>query len=107
MLGPALPEELDLDRRTRERLERVGAVVSRSVVIEPHEHTSELLRWDQVRRNPSMGGGLDELVVAGVRAAVVAPEREVAGWFSWRADVARLVDEGRLSRPAPGWVALT
>jgi hypothetical protein len=106
LLGPALPEELDLDRRTRERLERVGAVVSRSVVIEPHEHTSELLRWDQVRPDPSVGGGLDELVLAGVRAAVFAPEREVDGWFSWRADVARLVDEGRLGRPAPGWVAL-
>jgi hypothetical protein len=106
LLGPSLPDELELDRRTRGLLERVGAVVSRSVVIEPHEHTSELLRWDQVRPEPAARGGLDELVVAGVRAAVVAPEREAAGWFSWRADVARLVEEGRLVRPAPGWVAL-
>jgi hypothetical protein len=106
LFGPALADELELDRRTRGLLERVGAVVSRSVVIEPHEHTSELLRWDQVRPEPAAGGGLDELVVAGVRAAVVAPEREAAVWFSWRADVARLVEEGRLLRPAPGWVAL-
>jgi hypothetical protein len=106
LLGPSLPDELELDRRTRQVLERVGAVVSRSVVIEPHEHTSELLRWDQVRPVATPGGGLDELVVTGVRAAVVARERESAGWFSWRSDVARLVEEGRLVRPAPGWVAL-
>jgi hypothetical protein len=105
-IGPALLDELELGRRTREQLERVGAIVSRSVSIEPHELTSELLRWDQVQLEPATGGGLDELVVAGVRAAVVAPERQAAGWFSWRADVARLVDEGLLVRPAPGWVAI-
>jgi hypothetical protein len=103
-LGPALPEELDADRRTRERLERLGAIVSRPVLA-GSGYTSELARWDQVRPEPSPGG-LDELVVAGVRAAVLAPEREAAGWFSWRADVARLVDEGRLARPAPGLVCL-
>ena len=105
-IGPALPEELELGRRTRERLERVGAVVSRSVAIEPHGITSELLRWDQVRLAPAAGGGLDELVIAGVRAAVAVPEREAGRWFSWPADPARLVDEGRLVRPEPGWVAI-
>jgi hypothetical protein len=103
-LGPALPEELDTDRRTRDRLERLGAIVSRPVLV-GSGYTSELARWDQVRPMPS-AGGLDELVVAGVRAAVVAPEREAAGWFSWRADVARLVEEGRLARPEPGLVCL-
>jgi hypothetical protein len=103
-LGPALPEELEADRRTRERLERVGALVTRPVLVEGG-YTSEVARWDQVRPEPSPGG-LDELVVAGVRAAVVAPEREAARWFSWRADVARLVEEGRLARPEPGWVCL-
>ena len=103
-LGPALPEELDAERPTRERLERVGAIVSRPVEIDG-QHTSELARWDQLRPEPSPGG-LDELAVAGVRAAVVAPEREAAGWFSWRADVGRLIDEGRLARPEPGWVCL-
>ncbi len=105
-LGPALLAEVDVDRRTREKLERIGAVVSRSVVLEPHEHTSELARWDQVRPEPASGGGLDELAVAGVRAAVVAPEREVATWFSWRADAGALVHQGRLGRPAPGLVSL-
>jgi hypothetical protein len=103
-LGPALPEELDTDRRTRERLERVGAIVSRPVEI-GEQYTSELARWDQLRPSPSPGG-LDELVVAGVRAAVLAPEREAAGWFSWRADVGRLVEERKLARPEPGWVCL-
>jgi hypothetical protein len=76
------------------------------VLLEPHRHAAELLRWDQLRPEPSPGGCLDELVIAGVRAAVVAPEREAAGWFSWRADVGRLVDEGRLVRPEPGRVSL-
>ena len=75
-----------------------------------HTHTSELLRYDQAYPEPLDGGGVDELVVAGVRAAVVAPEREVPlKWFSWKwlfANdlVERLVSEGRLERPAPGWL---
>jgi hypothetical protein len=104
-LGPALPEELETDRRTRDRLERVGAIVSRPVLVDGG-YTSELLRWDQLRPKAECGRALDDLVVAGVRAAVVAPEREAAGWFSWRADVARLVEEGRLARPQPGLVCL-
>ena len=107
-LGPALPEELDAERRTRERLERVGAIVSRPVLIDDR-YTSELARWDQLFPKPPRGSeprGLDELIVAGVRAAVVAPEREAAGWFTWRADVTRLVDEGRLTQPEPGWVCV-
>ena len=104
-LGPALPEELDVHRRTRDRLERLGAVVSRPVRLGGGGYTSELARWDQVRPEPS-AGGLDELVLAGVRAAVVAPEPEVAGWFPWRADPARLVEKGRLARPAAGLVCV-
>jgi hypothetical protein len=105
LLGPALLEELDADRATRTKLERLGAVVSRGVFAEGEPSTSELARWDQLHP-PSESGGLDELVLAGVRAAVVAPEREAAGWFTWRADVGRLVEEGRLARPEPGWVCL-
>ena len=59
---------------------------------------------------PADGGGLAELVVAAVRAAVVAPEDEVPRWFSWRwyweDDLLdRLVGEGRLERPEDGWLA--
>ena len=102
------PREL---KRLRAPLERCGAVVARSVVYEePHRHTSVLARWDQLFPDPAEGGGLEELVVAGFRAAVVAEERELPRWFSWswRWDdrlVERLVDEGRLLRPEDGWLA--
>jgi hypothetical protein len=102
------PKELKL---LRAPLERCGAIVSRSIVYEePHRHTSELQRWDQLVPEPVQGGGLPELVVAGVHAAVLAREREVSRWFSWpwywEDDlVDRLVDEGRLVRPEDGWLA--
>ena len=99
------PKELKLLRLP---LERCGAVISRSL----ETHTSELLRYDDAYPKPADApGGIEELVVAAVSAAVVAPEREIARrWFSWRwlfpADlVDRLVSEGRLERPEPGWVA--
>jgi hypothetical protein len=75
------PKELKL---TRLPLERCGAIVARSIVYEePHRHTSELARWDQVFPEPAEGGGLADLIVAAVRAAVVAPKDEVRRWFSW------------------------
>jgi hypothetical protein len=121
-LGDAGPSELadlqlELDLKPKELkqlrypLERCGAIVSRSVVYEePHRHTSELARWDQRFPEPAEDGGFVELIVAGVRAAVVAPERELPRWFSWRwhwdeALVDRLVGEGRLIRPESGFVA--
>ena len=111
-----LKEELGLDapqlRAVRARLEPKAAVVARGIVIETadvaHRHTSELRRWDDVFAVPSHGG-MDDLVVAGVAAAVLAPEHELRQWFSWRvsaADVERLVEERRLVRPLPGAVAL-
>lgn len=116
--GPSLldevREELELSakalRSLRTRLERVGAVVSRGVVLDGdgrHRHTSELRRWDQLEV-PRGDGGLASLLVAAVRAAVVAPEREARGWFSWPAPeelVDQLVAEGRLVRPDDGWLA--
>jgi hypothetical protein len=117
--GPSELEDLQLElglkpkelKLLRSPLERCGAIVSRSIVYEePHRHTSELARWDQVLPDSAEGGGLEELVVAGVRAAVLAPENEVSRWFSWRwyweSDlVDRLVDERRLMRPKDGWLA--
>lgn len=117
--GPSLiddlKDELGLDARrlraVRERLERVAAIVARQVVVPAarggHRHTSELTRWDQLYELSGGRAGLDELLLAGVRAAVVAPERELAGWFSWRlppGTVDRLVSEGRLER-VDGFVA--
>ena len=80
------PKEL---KSLRSPLERCGAIVARSIVYEePHRHTSLLARWDQVHQEPSgtgdPRGALGDLVCAGVRAAVVAPEPEPARWFSWR-----------------------
>ena len=115
--GPSLldevKEELGLSsralRQARSKLERVGVVTSSEVVLEGegHRHTSELRRWDQLESVPAGAGGLSELLVAGVRAAVVAPEREAARWFSWSEDglVEELVAQGRLIRPEAGWLA--
>jgi hypothetical protein len=108
--GPSLVEELreevGLDKKTRARLERVGAILHKGVRLEnPHRHTSELRRWDQaVDAAEPVEDPLRELVVAGVRAAVLAPEREALRWFSWTSP-AEVLDDERLTRPAPGWVA--
>jgi len=117
--GPSELEDLRLEldlkpkelKQLRAPLERCGAIVARSIVYEdPHRHTSELCRWDQLVTEPVEDGGLAELVGAGVRAAVLAPEAELPRWFSWRwywdeELVDRLVAAGRLVRPEPGWVA--
>ena len=113
-----LKVELEWDaarlRRARRPLERAGAVVSHGVTLpgaeSGHVHASVLARWDQVMPQPHPGS-LGDLIVAAVRAAVLAPESEVGSWFSFtqRADAALvdgLVAAGRLERPAPGWLAL-
>jgi hypothetical protein len=91
--GPSELEDLQLElelkpkelKLLRSPLERCGAVVSRSLVYEePHRHTSVLARWDQLYPEPASGGGLADLIVAAVQAAVVAPEEELSRWFSWR-----------------------
>ena len=101
-LGVA-PKEL---KSLRSPLERCGAIVARPLVYEePHRHTSLLLRWDQAHPKPSGASGprqaLGDLLCAGVRAAVVAPERELTRWFSWRwywedGLTDELVESGRL-----------
>jgi hypothetical protein len=103
--GPSELEDLQLElglspkelKQLRAPLERCGAVVSRSIVYEdPHRHTSELARWDQVVPEAVGRGGLADLIVAGARAAVVAPERELRRWFSWWDDA--VLDDERLVR---------
>jgi hypothetical protein len=104
------PKEL---KAIRSPLERCGAIVGRLVPVPGTENdwVTELVRWDHLRLAASTRGGLDELVVAGVRAAVVCPEREPRRWFSWTwrwqdGLIDRLVDDGRLIRPEPGWLAV-
>ena len=110
--GPSTTEDLRVElelkpkelQKLRSPLERCGVLVGR------HELEHEVMRWDQLFPEPAGGSGeLNDLTVAGVRAAVVAPERELRRWFSWPWRfpddlLDRLVDEGRLSRPEPGWV---
>jgi hypothetical protein len=107
------PREL---KSLRAQLERCGAIVSRSLreglPEGGHAHTSELIRYDQAYPEPHGEGGIEELVVAAVRAAVVAPEREITRtWFSWRwlldePLVERLVSAGRLERVEQSWVTV-
>ena len=91
-----LRTELGLKRQElkslRAPLERCGAIISRSLQVtagEGHLHSSELVRWDQAY--PGTGGtdanpsqALKDLLAAGVRASVVAPEPELRRWFSWQ-----------------------
>ena len=115
-----LREELHLGRQElkalRSPLERCGAIVHRSVVMtsdegDGHTHTSELLRWDQAY--PASGtaasasvdpaAALGDLLVAAVKAAVLAPEPELRRWFSWTSYwtptlVNELVGSARLRR---------
>ena len=76
-----------------------GANVARSVAMtsggggggdgDGHRHDSELSRWDQAYQglpgDPSAdpAAAFADLIVAAVRAAVVAPEAELRRWFSW------------------------
>jgi len=119
--GPSTSEDLKTElglkpKELKQRLyplERCGAIVSRAVrpTDEGMVDTFEYLRWDQAfPESVDADADYGELIVAGVRAAVVAPERELPRWFShrWRFDadlVDRLVNEGRLERPEPGSIA--
>jgi hypothetical protein len=121
--GPSTADDLQAELGLRPKelkalrypLERCGAVISREVVLpgagEGHAYVAELARWDQAFPVPASGpGGMAELLAASVRAAVVASERELIRWFSWRwlfsGDlVDSLVAQGRIIRPVPGWVA--
>jgi hypothetical protein len=114
-----LQEELGLRAKDlkgiRSPLERCGAVVSRSYGVSSSRGdetvTSELARWDQVHPERVDGDvDLKPLVVASVRAAVVARDREIPRWFSWQwywreGLIDELVARGELWRPEPGWVS--
>jgi hypothetical protein len=123
--GPSLAEEVRAELRLKRQeltalrapLERCGAVVSRSVEMTAAgtgSPTRELARWDQVYPGPPVdadpGQSFAELVLAGVRAAVIAPERELKRWFSWPwywtgSLVDDLIGAGRLRRIGDGQLA--
>lgn len=97
--GPSALEDLRVELRMKRQelnslrapMERCGVLVSRSLHVtagEGQPHASEVARWDQVYTGPGgpdaePGAALRELVAAGVRASVVAPESELRRWFSW------------------------
>jgi hypothetical protein len=123
--GPSLAEEVRAELRLKRQeltalrapLERCGAVVSRSIEMTAAgtgSPTRELARWDQVYPGPPVdadpGQSFAELVLAGVRAAVIAPERELKRWFSWPwywtgSLVDDLIGAGRLRRMGGGQLA--
>ena len=119
--GPSSSEDLRIElglkrpelKALRAPLERCGAIVSRWLLAadgEDDAQSRELARWDQAY--PGTGGtdtapgrALADLLVAGVRAAVVAPEAELRRWFSWQwywtgSFIEDLVREKRLRRVA-------
>lgn len=118
--GPAMREDIEVElgwdrkrlKRSRDRLERLGAIVSDGLVFENAStwYFAPMRRWDQVigkatqTREPH-----SEVVLAGLRAAVIAPESNIRSWFSWpvpAGTVDGLVKAGRVTRPQPGWVAI-
>src|ERR671929_502360 len=107
--GPSELEDLKVELALKPKelkailfpLELCGAVVRRNGLLE---------RWDQAfPEPPGRPGGPEELLVAAIRAAVVAPEREGGRWFAWRwlltsELVEGLIAAGPLERPEPGWL---
>lgn len=101
--GPSDVEDLRVELRLKRQemkalrypLERCGVIVARSAAVtagdgEGHTHSTELLRWDQAYQGEPGAAPRDpvralaDLLVAAVRAAVLAPEGELRRWFSWR-----------------------
>jgi hypothetical protein len=118
--GASMSADLELElgwdrkrlKRARDRLERVGAVVSDGLVFDDdsNPYFAPLRRWDQVFSDevPAREPLLD-VVVAGVQAAVIAPEANIRSWFNWPIPsgmVETLVASGRLVSPRPGWLAI-
>jgi len=108
--------ELAWDRRrvkhVRDRLQRVGAIVGEGLVFEDEStwHFAPLRRWDQViDQSVAVDHPHDVVVIAAMRAAVLAPENDLCNWLSWPippGTIDRLVAARRLTRPAMGWLAV-
>jgi hypothetical protein len=122
--GPSMADDVEVElglnhkefRSVRAVLQGCGAVVARQVIVparagEGHLHRSELARWDQAYPEPAPGPpDIAGLLGAALRAAVLAPEKELTRWFTWRwllpDDLTgQLIGRGLAVRPAPGWLA--
>lgn len=105
-------------RRARLLLERRLLVVSSSSHTEGGYHTAVVVPWLQGKLSRRFSDdaarltfdeALDRVLLAAVRSAVLAPEREVRRWLVVGAErVKTLLGEGKLERlPGPGGFLLT
>ena len=102
-------------RKARMVLERLLLVASRDLHTESGYHTAVVTPWRKSRiamRFGKAGTRLgfeeaqDQLVLAAVGSAVIAPEREVHRWFVFGAKpIEELVNEGKLRRLTTGRVS--
>lgn len=121
--GPSMADDVEVElglkhkelRSMRSTLQRCGAIIARPVIVpaesgDGHLHRSELARWDQAYPVPAAGPqDIVAVMGAALRAAVLAPERDLVRWFSWRwllpDDLPeQLIDRGLAVRPALGWL---
>jgi len=106
-------------RKARLALERLLMAVSRDLHTEAGYHTAVVTPWRKSRIAMRFGKAAhrlgfeeaqDQLVLAAVGSAVIAPEREVRRWFVFGAKpIEALVNEGKLRRLSAGrvsWLAL-
>ena len=112
--GESMADDVELElgwtrkrlKSVRDRLERSGAVISDGLVFDKAGgwHFAPMRRWDAVvPKAPASKDPLGDVIVAAVRAAVIAPEREVRSWFGWPVTsekLDRLVEAGALYRTA-------
>lgn len=82
-------------------LEALGVVIARPITVDNHKHVASAELWETKFKKPlSKDRGADAFVLAALRAAGVAPEREVIKWFAWPKDeiaaaLRRLVAAGK------------
>lgn len=98
----------DQARKARLLLERELMVVSKNLHTEHGYHTSIVMPWSRSRlserfsedaQNLNLEQAVDTMLLAAVRSAVVAPEREMRRWLATGADrIAALLAQGRLAR---------
>lgn len=92
--GESMADDVELElgwtrkrlKSVRDRLERFGAVISDGLVFDESGgwHFAPMRRWDAVvPKAPASRDPLADVIVAALRAAVIAPEREVRSWFGW------------------------
>jgi len=112
--GESMADDVELElgwtrrrlKSVRDRLERFGAVISDGLVFDEAGgwHFAPMRRWDAVvPKAPASKDPVGDVIVAAVRAAVIAPEREVRSWFGWPVTtetIDRLVEAGAFYRTA-------